>query len=177
VALELAAGEHGAAPPRSKSLGPVRGRRTRDPAETGAARTRTPDSWQHPPARTRTHRHRQSRAPAVARGTRSPPRAGTPAQAGSRHHHPKGSQPAAGGPPDSTSLHGRTLPGPRCRVRRGEHTWSPRRRTDTPSKMTLRPLHVGVEPDGPGRASQDWHQEETTPKLNHSCISSAGPGP
>ena len=111
--MELAAGEHGAAPPHSKTLGPAHGRGTRDPAETGAARTRTPDSCRDPPDRARPHQRGQGRAPAAAWATRHPPRPGTPVRAESGHHHPKGPHLAAGGPPEGTSLHGPATTGAR----------------------------------------------------------------
>jgi hypothetical protein len=71
----------------------------------------------------------------------------------------------------------RTSPGPGGRMRQGKHTRIPRTRTDTASEITRRPLHAGMDLDGPGRPSQAWYREETTPKLDHSCIPSASPGP
>ncbi len=133
--MELAAGEHGTLPLTPRSSAQPTDEKSATRWRQGAVRTRTPDKLATPVGPSRATPAPSESGPCSrlgVHGSRRDP--AHPSGPGADAITFKGPQHAAGGPPDSTSQHGPATTRARRPRAPGEHTRSPRTRTDTATK-------------------------------------------
>jgi hypothetical protein len=153
VALELAAGEHGATPHRTEILGRLHGRQAQDPLEARAAWTRPSRSRDSQLDRPRLPQHCQRQASEDAWARMEPPTTRTPARTGSGHNHQRRTPAQAGRPPGRTSQTGSAATRPRM----------PRVPGSTFGAQALRVTPEPRRPRWPATRGHGTQQDKATP--------------